>query len=132
MERSNGKRSQYYISSFDNISCPCILGRYNDKFDVAVKLSSYVAPWIKETNALMALDAMKDSNNIEKEDVPHVYYHGLIYGIHPVIAMTLFDGSLNDLFERYKGDISDLQILEIFKQAVCIIFNFNNCCYKNV
>lgn len=63
--------------------------------------------------------------NIEKEDIPHVYYYGLISNLYPVIAMSLFDGSLNDLYERCKGDISDLQILEIFKQAVSIVLNFS-------
>lgn len=107
------------------MSCPLSLGRYNDKFDVAVKMSSYITPWIQETAALKALDAMKDLN-IEKKEIPHVYYHGLIFHIHPVIAMTLFDGSLNDLYERYKNDISDLQLLDIFKQAVSIILKFRN------
>lgn len=60
---------------------------------------------------------MKDSN-IVKEDIPYVYYHGLISDLYPVIAMTLFDGTLNDLYELHKGNISVLQILEIFKQAV--------------
>lgn len=101
------------------VHCPCILGRYNDKFDVAVKMSTDIVPWIQEIAAFKALDAMKDSN-IEKTEIPYVHYHGLIFDTYPIIAMTLFDGSLNDLYERYKKDISDLQLLAIFKQAVSL------------
>lgn len=97
-----------------------ILGRLDDKFDVALKIASYMAPWIKETQTLKALNAIDDPN-IEKHDIPRVYYHGLIFNRFPAIAMTLFDGSLNDLYERYKGNISESQILFIFKQAVSAI-----------
>lgn len=99
-----------------------LLGRYSnrshcDGVDVAVKVSIYSYPYMKETEAFRALNAMKDPN-IELYDIPRLYYQGNVLSHYLSIATTLFDGSLNDLYERYREQISELQILDIFKQAV--------------
>lgn len=100
-----------------------LLGHYKKKnnaaVEVAVKLSDYLHPYLKEVDAFKALNAMKDPQ-IESYDIPRVYYQGNVLTTYLAIATTLFDGSLNDLYERYKGQISELQILEIFKQAVSL------------
>lgn len=62
---------------------------------------------------------MKDPK-IQTNDIPRVYYQGNVLNHYLGIATTLFDGSLNDLYERYKGQISELQLLDIFKQAVSV------------
>lgn len=84
--------------------------------NVAIKFAANQKVIRREINVLNALNAM--DRNIETCDIPRVYYHGNVLDQYLAIAMSLFDGTLDDLYKRYKGNISELQILEIFKQAV--------------
>lgn len=75
----------------------------------------------RELEALEALNATTDPD-IEEHGIPRIYYHGQFLHLYNAIAMTLFDESLNDVYDRHKtrGEkISELAILLIFKQAVC-------------
>lgn len=66
------------------------------------------------------MEATNDSYpNIEKEGIPRIYYHGKVLGGFNAIAMTLFDGTLDELFLQ-QTILSDTSILLIFKQAVSV------------
>lgn len=78
----------------------------------------------REIRALNALNAT-DNRNIEKYDIPRCYYQGKVLDQYLTIAVSLFDGTLDDLYKQHKGNISELQILDIFKQAVSDILEFN-------
>lgn len=98
-----------------------ISGLYDDEVNVAIKFAANQKVIRREIKVLNALNAM--DRNIETCDIPRVYYHGMVLDQYLAIAMSLFDGTLDDLYKRYKGNISELQILEIFKQAVSEILN---------
>lgn len=93
-----------------------ISGIYDDKVNVAIKFAANQEAMRREIQILYALNAI--DMNIEKDDIPRVYHCGKVLDQYITIAMSLFDGTLDDLYKRYEKYISELQILEIFKQAV--------------
>lgn len=98
-------------------------GKYSDKthknLDVAVKITMDQSCYDNEIQIYDALNATTDPN-IVQYGIPRVFYYGKFLRIYRVIAMTLFDGTLEDLYKK-EGNISDHSILLIFKQAVCIL-----------
>lgn len=86
---------------------------------VAVKIIHDSASMDKE---LIIFEKLKAINNpkIENSGIPQVYYHGWFLN-YDAIAMTLFEGSVNDRYEieRKAGrKFTDTTILSIFLQAV--------------
>lgn len=74
----------------------------------------------REIRTYEALNATTDTT-IEQHGIPRIYYNGAFLKKYRVIAMTLFDGTLEDLYKK-KGNISpDFSILLILKQTVCAI-----------
>lgn len=87
---------------------------------VAVKIIHDSASMDKE---LMIFEELKAVNNpkIENSGIPEVFYYGWFLN-YDAIAMTLFEGSVNDRYEieRKAGKkFTDTTILSIFLQAVC-------------
>lgn len=81
----------------------------------------------QEMRILEALNATGDEN-IEEHRIPRIYYHGRFRRHHYAIAMTLFDGTVDERFKQQKRSektISDISILLIFREAVCATFDFN-------
>lgn len=89
---------------------------------MAIKFAANQTAMKQEIKVLNALNAIDE--NIEKHDIPRVYYQGEILDQYLAIALSLFDGTLDDLYEQYRENISELQILHIFKQAVSEILKF--------
>lgn len=60
------------------------------------------------------------NNDIEQIGLPRIYYTGPILKNYNAIAMTLFDGTLENYFKQHKsaGKLPDSSILEIFRQTV--------------
>lgn len=70
-----------------------------------------------------ALNATADKN-IETHGIARIYYHGPIFKKkYYVIAMTLLDGTFEGLIPP--GSVSEISILYILRQAVCVDINFN-------
>lgn len=65
-----------------------------------------------------ALNATTDST-IEQHGIPRVYYNGAFLQKYRVIVMTLFDGTLEDLYKKKITISQDFSILLILKQMVC-------------
>lgn len=100
----------------------CIPGIYSDStqrnVEIAVKITIDHSCYDQEIRIYEALNATTDMT-IEQHGIPRIYYNGAFLQKYRVIAMTLFDGTLEDLYKT-KGNISpDLSILLIFKQTVC-------------
>lgn len=99
-------------------------GNYSDSthknVEVAVKITTDHSRYDREIRVYEALNATKDLD-IEKMGIPRIFYNGALLIKYRFIAMTLFDGTLDDLYME-KGNISpDLTILMIFKQTVCVM-----------
>lgn len=109
---------------FDLFHIIKLKGVYNDKEDVAVKVFMNVAAFEKEMAIYNALNAVKDKN-IEDHHIPRIYYYGKFLGVTHAIAMSRFEGTLNDYCERNNKSLSDADILDILLQTVCVHLNFN-------
>lgn len=94
------------------------IGVYNNQ-TVAVKIVWDREAFNHEIDVLKALNAIENPQ-IEDHGIPKIYYHGQILEVYSAIAMTLFDGSLESRFNQEKKHFTDLTILTIFKQAVCV------------
>lgn len=95
-------------------------GIYNNTERVAIKISWHKSFYNREIAALKALNAMNTSDT-EDHKIPKIYFFGKILEEYDAIAMTLFEGTLQDrhLHQKRKGlQLSDSSILMIFKQAV--------------
>lgn len=64
-----------------------------------------------------ALNATKDLD-IEKMGIPRVFYYGIFLLKYHAIALTLFEGALENRYRLQNEKISDLSILLIFKRMV--------------
>lgn len=96
-----------------------IVGIYNDKKDVAVKIFMDKVLMNNEINVYIALNAI-DDEKIESRHIPKVYYYGKLPGNLYAIAMSLFDGTLADYYNNPREkSFSHLDIIYIFMQAVC-------------
>lgn len=72
-----------------------------------------------------ALNAINNSN-IEKYGIPNAYSHGeWIEYPYWGIAMTLFEGNLNDRYNELNKNISELSILLIFKRVVSKLYTIS-------
>lgn len=95
-----------------------LLGMYNN-VPVAVKITVDSGSMENEMavyNALNANDPATESNRI-----PRIYYAGTVLSEFAGIAMSLFQGTLNDRYLTYKHQnrhLPNFSILMIFKQAV--------------
>ncbi|XP_031636953.1 uncharacterized protein LOC116349589 [Contarinia nasturtii] len=104
-------------------------GNFSDRtrknIQIAIKITMDQGCYDREIEIYKALNATSDPN-IEQYGIPRIYYHGSLLEKYRVIAMTLFDGTLEDLYKK-KGNISpDLSVLIIFKQAVKILAHIHN------
>lgn len=72
-------------------------------------------------NVYKALNATKNPA-IEQIGIAKVYYAGPILAVYDAIALTLFDGTLENYYNLNKqsGKLPDLTMLEIFGQTVWI------------
>lgn len=99
-------------------------GIYGDGIPVAVKIVWDEETWKRETQILSALNATKN-HDIDQIGIPRIYYTGPILREYNCIAMTLFDGTLENYFILHTsiaGKLPDSSILEIFSQAVWLGF----------
>lgn len=95
-------------------------GIYNNTERVAIKISWHKSFYNREIAALKALNAM-DTFDMKDHKIPKIFYNGKILGQYDTIAMSLFDGTLQDRYLHQKRQdlkLSDFSILMIFKQAV--------------
>lgn len=87
---------------------------------VAVKITWDEQSQDEELAIFKALNAIENPD-IEHYGIPKVYYNGTFLKHYYAIAMTYFDGTLTDRYEKERASgrsLSDLTILSIFKQAV--------------
>lgn len=114
----------------------CIPGIYSDSthknVEIAVKITMDQNSYDREMRIYETFNATTDTT-IEQHGIPRIYYSGAFLRKYRVIAMTLFDGTLLDLYEK-KGNISpDFSILLILKQTVCAIrLTSQNCIVKSI
>lgn len=75
----------------------------------------------REMNVYKALNATKNPA-IEQMGIPKVHYAGPILADYDAIALTLFDGTLENYYNHHKqsGKLPDLTMLQIFGQTVWI------------
>lgn len=87
---------------------------------VAVKIIWDEQSQDEEMAIFKALNATENSD-IEQYGIPKVYYNGTFLKHYYAIAMTYFDGTLTERYEKEQGNgrsLPDLTVLSIFKQAV--------------
>lgn len=87
---------------------------------VAVKIIWDEQSQDEEMAIFKALNATENPD-IEQYGIPRVYYNGKFLTNYYSIAMTYFDGTLTDRYEKERANgrnLSDLTILSIFKQTV--------------
>lgn len=95
-----------------------LLGMYNNA-PVAVKITVDSGSMENEMAVYNALNAKDPA--IESNRIPRIYYAGTVLGEFAGIAMSLFQGTLDDRYLTYKHQnrhLSSFSILMIFKQAV--------------
>lgn len=87
---------------------------------VAIKIIWNKKSMFQERAIINALNAAKDPD-IENHGIPRIYYQGRFLQKYNAIAMTLFDETLHDLYEKERlgrRTISDRNFLTIFKHVV--------------
>lgn len=98
---------------------------------VAIKINTNENNFKEEMKGFEALNATVDKD-IETHGIPKVYFSGRFMYRYHAIAMSLFDGTLEDRKRKLKKEnkqISELSLLLIFRRAVrkCrFYFNFKN------
>lgn len=88
-----------------------------DNDTVAVKIVWDEETMHDEIKIYRALGAL-DNPRIEAEGIPRVFFHGLVLEKYHAIAMTLFEGTLEDRYKQQNKHLERMSILLIFKRLV--------------
>lgn len=97
-------------------------GYYSDDKNIVNQICAIKMIYNKDTfeDEMMIFEALNATKNLEIENhgIPRIYYYGEFLGKYYAIAMTLFDGDLDNRYEKEQKHLTTITILSIFKQAV--------------
>lgn len=113
------------------ISSASILGAYNEKIDVSIKIFWNHTVFDHELKILRILGVTNTNihsthhiESIEGYGILPVHYHGKFLSRYFAIAMTSFDETLEDRFKtqtKHNQKMTELDIMLLYKRAINIL-----------